>query len=219
MTTEQTQGPTTPAETTPPPATAPETNAGQSPATFTQADVDRIVGERAKRASEAAINKLLADLGIEDTNKLKAELEAKRQRDIAEMSEGDKLKAELEALKAAKEAAESKALAAEAKQLETVRDTAIIGALTGADRPQSVLTLLKTEHADQVTAVLKDDGSIDDKALKELDTLARKEYANNFKAPGHGSGSHAGGKVPTDEKQRERLWRRQTVTPSKRGFN
>jgi chemotaxis protein histidine kinase CheA len=193
---------TTTPQTTPTPATAPDSNAGNTPATFTQADVDRIVGERAKRASEAAITKLLADLGIESADTLKAEIDAKRKRDEAELSEMDKLTKQLEALKADKEAAETRAQQADAKRLEAIRDGAIMRAIGSAEHPTRVMVLLQAEHADKVTAVLGEDGTVDEAALKTLGELARKEYAGEFKASGGpGSGSHNGGRTPAPDKK------------------
>lgn len=187
------------------PADPPETppaqtgDTGQPEATFTQADVDRMMGERARRASEAATKKLLEDLGIADVDTLRKELEAKRKRDEAELSElerRDKRIAELEAQavreKEAREAAERTAL-------DTRRDSAIITALVGAEKPQSVLTLLRTEHTDLVSKVLKDDGTVDDSAVVKVVEAAKKDYAGMFKAATPGTGSHNGGRQTTPD--------------------
>ena len=208
MTTETTQDTTTTPETTHSPDTQPaqsgETNAADKQ--FTQADVDRIVGERAKRASEAAINKMLADLGIESADKLKAEIDAKRKRDEAELSEMDKLTQQLDALKADKEAAEQRAQQADAKRLEAIRDGAIMRAIGGAEHPSRVMLLLQAEHTEKVAAVLGEDGTVDEAALKTLGELARKEYASEFKpSGGPGSGSHNSGKPTADNDLKERI--------------
>lgn len=74
--------------------------------TFTQADVDRIVGERAKRAEESAIAALLKDIGFEKADDLKAMIKAAKARDDAEKSELQKAQDAIAALTKAKENAE-----------------------------------------------------------------------------------------------------------------
>lgn len=55
--------------------------------TFTQADVDRIVGERAKRAGKAAVSDLLESLGLEKPDDLKKLVEAQRKATEKEKSD------------------------------------------------------------------------------------------------------------------------------------
>lgn len=82
--------------------------------TFTQADVDRIVGERAKRAEESAITTLLRKLGFEKPDDLEALVADTRKKQDAEKSELQKAqeqiaqltKAQAEAEKARTEAIE-----------------------------------------------------------------------------------------------------------------
>ena len=67
---------------------------------FTQADVDRIVGERAQRAAESAVSKLLDGLSIKSPDELKTLITDKRKADADKLSETEKLakaKADLEA--------------------------------------------------------------------------------------------------------------------------
>lgn len=56
-------------------------------ATFTQADVDRIVGERAKRAGKTAISDFLTSLGFEKPDELKKVVEARREAEEKEKTE------------------------------------------------------------------------------------------------------------------------------------
>lgn len=110
----------------PPPAPDPEKK-------FTQADVDRIVGERAQRAAEAAVAKLLGDLGVKDAAEVKTALdEAKALRD-AQMSELDKAKKEAEANKTKAEQAEKDKAAALARAQETLMRSAV---LAEASKPE-----------------------------------------------------------------------------------
>lgn len=64
--------------------------------TFTQADVDQIVGERAKRAGETAVKSLLGKLKFEKPEELEAFLTEARQKADAELSETERLKKALE---------------------------------------------------------------------------------------------------------------------------
>ena len=81
--------------------TQPETSQGEhegqntSDKTFSQSDVDRIVGERAKRAAEAERKRFLEDLGIDDFDSIKTLLTAEQQRKEAEMSEVEKLQKQI----------------------------------------------------------------------------------------------------------------------------
>jgi hypothetical protein len=73
---------------------------------FTQADLDRIVGDRAKRASEAATAKLLQDLGFEKSEDLQAAVEAQRKAEEEKKTELEKLQDSLTAAGDAKTKAE-----------------------------------------------------------------------------------------------------------------
>jgi hypothetical protein len=88
---------------------------------FSQADMDRVVGERAKRAGEAAIAKLLQDLGVEKPEELKAKIEAQRKTE-------EEKKTELEKLQDAQRKAEEKAAQSEIERDEarTERDGILV---------------------------------------------------------------------------------------------
>lgn len=75
--------------TTTPPA------GGQGGRTFTQAELDTIVGERATRAKGAAISELLGELGFEKADDLKALVKAAKDRQASEQTEAQKLAAQL----------------------------------------------------------------------------------------------------------------------------
>lgn len=197
--------PTDPPET--PPAKTGDTGPG-TPA-FTQADVDRIVGERAKRAKETAVNELLKELGFEKADDLKMIIDTERQRKEQEMSEVEKLQTKIQQLETQTQEAKAAQQQAEQAALATRRDSAIMTALVGVEKPQSVLTLLQTEHTDQVAAVLTDAGTVDDKAVTQLVEIAKQDYAGMFTKQngGPGTGSHSGGKTPTGNKDRERIGR------------
>lgn len=198
---------------TPPPDTTPA-NSGQQGGEstgLTQAQFDAMIDDRLKRDRDAQRKKWLADLGYESEDALKADVEAKRAADEANQTDLDKAQTELETLRKKVEQAEAEAAQARQAALEERRNTAILGALSDAEKPTSVLTLLIAEHSEEVTAVLTDDGSINAKAVTALAEKARKDYAGMF-APGNpGSPSNAGGKVrmPDNKALREEILRKQ----------
>jgi hypothetical protein len=93
-----------------------QSTAAQTPQTFTQADVDRIVGERAKRAAQSAeqsaIGELLKGLGLEKVEDLKALVDGARKSQEANLSESDKAQRKIVGLEKAIEMAKAEAKAA-----------------------------------------------------------------------------------------------------------
>lgn len=92
---------------TPPPAPPPNANGAGEERTFSQDELDAIVGERAKRASEGAVKKLLESLGVGSTDDLKAALDTLKKIEDASKTELDKAKADADKAKA--DAAKAKA--------------------------------------------------------------------------------------------------------------
>lgn len=186
----------TPAKETPPP------KSGESAgATFTQADLDRIVGKTRKEARETGIAEFLKDLGFEKPDDLKSMVTAFKSADEAEKSELEKAQKRIADLEKAKVEAETAATKAQQERMEERRNAAILTALTGAEKPQSVLNLLLVEHAADVTALMAEDGTIDAKKVGALADKAKKEYAGMFKSGNPGSQSHSGGKTPMPDKE------------------
>jgi hypothetical protein len=75
-------------------AVTPQPAGGQS-RTFTQEQLDAIVGERATRAKSAAISELLGELGFEKTDDLKALVQSAREQADKQKSETQKLQEKL----------------------------------------------------------------------------------------------------------------------------
>jgi hypothetical protein len=68
---------------------------GSGERTFTQAQLDAIVGERATRAKGAAISELLGELGFEKADDLKALVQSAREQADKQKSEAQKLQEKL----------------------------------------------------------------------------------------------------------------------------
>lgn len=101
--------------------------------TFTQADVDRIVGERAKRAEESAIGSLLKDLGFEKPDDLKALVGEARKKQDAEKSELQKAQERIDALTKAKDTAEQERAEAIERANVTLMRAAVMAEAAKAD--------------------------------------------------------------------------------------
>jgi hypothetical protein len=115
-------GTTTPAPTTPTGGAAQNGDDKK----FTQADVDRIVGERAARAGEAATAKLLESLGVKTPDEIKAALEKIQTLEDAQKSELEKAQGEAAKYKAQAEKAKSDADAALEKANEKLLQSAVL---------------------------------------------------------------------------------------------
>ena len=177
--------------------TAPESSGHE--ATFTQADMDRIAGERAKRAAAAAADKLLEKLGVTDVNAAVALLSEYRQRKEQDMSEAEKAAAaiadarkETDTLKAALEAER-------AQRVADKRDNALAQALASAQAidADDVVLWLQRNAQDAVSALVQSDGTIDPDGVTALVARARSERPHFFRPGGPGSPSNKGGEVPT----------------------
>lgn len=180
-----------------PTGTAPESSGHE--ATFTQADMDRIAGERAKRAAEAAATKLLAKLGVDDVDTAAALLAEYRQRQAADMSEAEKAAA---AIADARKEADTLKAALEAERAQRVadkRDNALAQALASAQAidADDVVLWLQRNAQDAVSALVQSDGTIDPDGVTALVAKARSERPHFFRPGGPGSPSNKGGEVPT----------------------
>lgn len=180
-----------------PTGTAPESSGHEM--TFTQADVDRIIAERVRRATEAATAKALAKLGMSDLDTAAAALAEYQQRKQADMSEAEKAAAET--AKARQEAEALKA-ALEAERQQRVadkRDNALAQALASAQAidADDVVVWLQRNAQDAVRALVQTDGTIDPDGVTALVAKARTERPHFFRPGGPGSPSNKGGEVPT----------------------
>jgi hypothetical protein len=164
--------------------------------TFTQDEVNALMGERARRASESAIADLLKSMGFEKPDDLKAVIAEAQARKEADMTEADKAKAEAEKARKETDALKAALEAERAARLADKRDAAIRAALKQADDPAAVLTLLQANFAADVAEAIDAEGAISDKAVSKLVTEAAKKWPGMFKSNAPGSPSNAGGRIP-----------------------
>jgi DNA-binding transcriptional MerR regulator len=189
--------------------TAPEPNAGQQQESnerlFTQADIDRIVADRAKRAAASERSKLLEDLGVDDPAKVKAMLDDYRKKQEAEMTEAEKALAEAARYKAEAEAARAELAAANARQAAQQRRRVIESALSkgGANDVDNLSILVNAKLEDKISAVFGEDNAPDDKALTAFVKDVQAAFPAFFGTAGAGSPSNAGGISPTSKAKAE----------------
>lgn len=109
--------------------------------TFTQADVDRIMGETRRTGRQAGINEFLKELGVDSPDTLKATLaEAKKARE-ASMTEAERANARIAELE--KQAQEAAALREQATSYETALTAHADSLLKQAKLPKHVKDLVQ----------------------------------------------------------------------------
>lgn len=185
---------------TPETVTPPEIDGGEDTGAIQLTSAQ--LAQRLERAQQTALNKLFETLGVDNADEIKQVLEAEKQRQEAEMSALEKVQAELEKERQRAADAQAQLEKAEQQRKEDNRNAEIMAALKEAEKPRSVLNLLLAEHADKVSAVVADDGTLDSKAIAALVETARAEYEGMFKPSTPGSPSHAGGKTPSPDRKK-----------------
>ena len=186
----------------PTPATAPGQNSGENGQTFTQADLERILGERLKRAEESNNKKFLEALGIDSLDTAKKLIAAQQQREESEKTELQKLQEKLAAAESATQEAQAQALAAQQERMKDKRDSAIMAAFreSRSSKPDAVLILMEKSHSSLIEAVADKDGKIDEGAMKTLVETARKTHPELFGGSGPGSPTNRNGQPPQPDK-------------------
>lgn len=165
---------------------------------FTQADVDKIVGERARRAAEAAVAKLVTDMGYDSVDTLKKDSVEARKRRESEMSEVEKAQQEAEAARKERDALKLQVEQERQQRRIDRRDNAIEAAAqrARADAPRDVLLWAKEYARDLLDGMVADDGSVDEKAVEKIIAQCREARKGWFTGQAPGSPSNADGRVP-----------------------
>jgi hypothetical protein len=185
----------TPTPTTPDTSQA-QANEGNTERLLSQAEVDRIIGDRVKRATESARAKVLEELGLASVDEAKKTIEAERQRKEAEMSAVEKIQAQLDAQTKALEAEKQRASELETARRNDKRDNGLLQLLGKAHDANMVLTLLKAKYANELETLIADDGTFDSKTAETLINTFEGANAYLFKSGSPGSPSNSGGRVP-----------------------
>lgn len=180
--------------------TAAGSNGGQQQTTdaktFSQADIDRIIQERLARANDAATTKLLESLGVKTLDEAKTTLEAKRKADEESLTEIEKQKKAAEKANADREKLEAELKQERESRRQEKLDQAIRAAAKGAHDPDEIVLFLRKDAGEALAKALKDDGTIDAKAIEPLIADLKKKKAYLFGGQTPGSPSNHGGRAP-----------------------
>jgi alanyl-tRNA synthetase len=185
----------------------------QAEATFTQADVDRIVGERAKRAQEAAINKMLTELGFERPDDLKALVTDAKKRKDAEMSELEKAQVAIDAANKKAKEAEDRYQQAQQEMLNRERKQAFLKATrdSGGSNPDDLFILVQAKHQSEFVSVFGDDAIPDESKMKTFMKQVQSSFPAYFGTSGAGSPSNSNGVAPTSQQETEKTVQQMTA--------
>lgn len=183
--------------------------------TMTQAELDKLIGERAKRAKDAGLKELLEKLGVEDPDKLTALVNAEKQRAEAEMSEVEKANKALErqVTETAQMKAQLEAFQAKANQ-DRLRYAITNAAHTAqAHKAEAVITMLESQHSDDLKAALGEGGEVDAKKVEVLVGKLKESdpylFGSGTERRTPGSQSNNGGSAPQPDKKAKEVAARQ----------
>lgn len=188
----------------PPVATPPTTPVKPEPK-FTQDDMDKIAGNRAKEASDAALKKVYKELGLnaddpDALKALKARLETAAKLEEEKLTAEEKLNKDLATERSKRVELEAKIAESEQKALVAYRNAevtqALITAKVNPTEAKHLVILLKEEYADVFGKVLNEEGKVTDKGMKALLEKAKEAYPKYFANPAPGSPSNYNGTVP-----------------------
>lgn len=192
---------------------------------FTQADIDKIAGNRAKEAAASARKALLKELGFDPedakaVDTLKGNLTAFKQAEDAKKTAEDKALERIAALEKERDEAKEAAV-----KLQTARRTdrlngqlERLASAAKAQVPSDVVEYLNKHHADDVTKLLSDDDTFDEKAAAALMEAVKKARAHWFGITGMGTMSLREGRTIDVGKQDQQRGVISTQRAIRKGF-
>lgn len=195
----------------PTPDTSQGNTEGNDERTFTQADVDRLLGERAKRAKDSAQSTFLETLGVDDLESAKALLADAKKRQEAEMSEVEKALAQADKERKRADDLAAQLEATKQAQINQRRESAFKSALrnAGASNEDDLTILVHAKMGSELASAFNDDGSPIDNQLSALIKQVQSNYSTYFATAGAGNPSMAGGTPPTDKNVKDEEIRKQ----------
>lgn len=176
---------------------ADKTGAGEGEkATFTQTELNRIVGERAARAGSAAVNALLEKLGVKTPEELATTFAEFRKKQESELSEVEKQKAALEKSESEKKALQEALESEKQARITEKVNNSLRGAAKLAHDANDVVLLIRSNYAEELAKLVTEAGDVDEKGLTDLMAKVRKAKPHLFQTGTPGSPSNAGGRPP-----------------------
>jgi YesN/AraC family two-component response regulator len=175
-----------------------------SEAKFTQADVDRLIAERLKRADEAREKKLLERLGVDTLDTAAERLKKAADLEAAQMSEIEKAQKELENERKKATAYEDQIKTMLAQQRIDRRNSKIVELAKDAKAkyPDDTIAWAEKNMPEELASAMAEDGTIDEKAIKALVDAHKKARPEVFVGGGPGSPSNNGGTPPSPDSKR-----------------
>jgi outer membrane murein-binding lipoprotein Lpp len=185
-------------EQTTPTDTAPVNSGNDGGQPNPQDAASKEVQERIKRAQRIAREKVLKDLGFEDLDKAKAALAKAREVEEGQLTEAQKLQAQVEKLSNDLKTATDRAAQAETERLKDRLDGVIASEARDAkaQHPDDVIDWIRTKSGEDLSKLVGEDGKVDAAAIKALVEKAKTARPTWFNTGGPGSPSNKGGKVP-----------------------
>ena len=175
--------------------------------TFSQEELDAIVGNRSKESRQAAINELLKELGEENLDGLKAKHKAAKDAEEAALSEQQKLTKRAETAEVKAQELEQKLKDEQAARLrdKLQNDVLIAASNAKSQHPEDVWQWLNANAAEDLAKAINDKGEVDKKVVEGLVGKAKDARPSWFEAQRKvpGSPSNSGGKVPEPGKEKE----------------
>lgn len=166
-----------------------------------QETVNRLVGEARQSGRDTATNTILENLGVDSMDSLKELVTSYKAQQEANMTELEKLQKQVDVQAAALQTKEERIQDLQADKLNTLRDAKLSQHLRDAHNEQSVLTLIKAQHTDDVNALVNDEGTFDDQKAKALVDAFRSANAYLFKSTAPSVPSNNDGRAPQPDKQ------------------
>lgn len=152
-------------------------NGADKPRTFTQAEVDAIMGKTRKEARDATQGSLLKEFGVESLDAIKASLEEAKKLKEAQMTEVDKQKAALEKAQAEKQETETRMQTALQQANERLMRAAVMLEAGKADYKVNPAALSDVWlFVDKTKLELTEDGEVKGLADAVKAVLAAKPY-------------------------------------------
>ena len=180
----------------------PDDKSGTQPPvkTFTQEELDSIVGNRSKESRQAAVNELLKKLGLDSEDDLVKKVAEHKKAEEARLSEAEKLTKRADTAEAEKAEALKKLAVSEAARLRDRLENAVLLAAKDAlaVHADDVWLWLNTNMSDDLTKAIGDDGKVNDKQIESLIGKVKEARPTYFEAQRRspGSPSNHGGHVP-----------------------
>ena len=162
----------------------------------TQADLDRRIGEARQKAADSTRKKLLAELEIDDPDTDKELLKAAKAKREADKSEVERAAGEAAKAKERADQLQAELDRERAERRIDARNRRILSAATEqkAQIPDDVLAWAEKNSPAELEKTLKDDGSVDDKAVQALVKACQTARPTWFGKGGVGSPSMGGGR-------------------------